>query len=74
MFPIDFWFNTLKVEVTVTFNVDSQYVSLVRSVTKVWFGPVFPNFIQIWSYRVDVPYRFWVQHVKGQSHSDLQLR
>ena len=36
-----FWFNTLKIKVTVTFNEDTQFVNIVRSVTRVWLGPAF---------------------------------
>ena len=58
MFPIDFWFNTLKFKVTVTSNVDSQCVNLskcvnlVQSLTRVWLGPAFSNLIKtfvMWS-------------------------
>ena len=33
MFPIDFRFNTLNVKVRVTFNIDSQCVNIVQSIT-----------------------------------------
>ena len=41
MFPIDIGLNTLKVKITVTFNVDSQYVNFV---TRVWLGTAFFKF------------------------------
>ena len=56
MFPIDYGFNTLKVKVTVTFKVDSQYVNPVRSITRVRLGLGFKTSYRHWSYRVDVPY------------------
>ena len=74
MLPTDFGCNTSKVKVAVIFNVDSQCVNIVRSVTIVWFGPAFSNLIKtfvIWS---RCSFLFKGQWGKGRGHSDLQHR